>query len=381
MMTDSSRKAKDESGGHHSAGLQGVVVANTAITRIDPIEGRVYFRGYEIDELAAKSTYEEVIFLLWRDRLPTRGELSTFDQTMTTSRDLPPQVLSILGRLGPDCNAIDAVSLGVAALSIFDKRGETFEDNALSIAAKMATLVAAISRIKIRKEPLAPGKDLKHAANFLYMVRGEKPTEDDARLMDGMLILHADHEMTVSTFTARVVASTLADLYSAFGAAVEAFKGPLHAGASEAVVRMLKAVGGPERVEGYLGEKFAKKEKIMGFGHRIFRAGNHITAMMKEYSESMATTEDEKRNLAILLAMEKAMVEKKMIYPNMDYYSGFIFEHLGIPPFLFVPVFAAGRTPGILAHINEQLSDNRLIRPSAEYVGAGTRGYVPIDLR
>ncbi len=217
---------------------------------------------------------------------------------MAQSRDLPSQVLSILRELPPDCNAIDAVSLGVSALGLFDRRGKTFEDNAVSISAKMGTLVAAISRTKLGVAPIPPRTDLNYATDFLRMLKGKEPSEADAKLMDGMLILHADHEMTVSTFAARVVASTLADVYSAFGAAVEAFKGPLHAGASEAVVEMLDEIGGPMGVETYLEAKFARKEKVMGFGHRIFRAGNHITAIMRDYSEKLAATDYEKKRLA-----------------------------------------------------------------------------------
>ena len=299
---------------------------------------------------------------------------------MAQSRDLPSQVLSILRELPPDCNAIDAVSLGVSALGLFDRRGKTFEDNAVSISAKMGTLVAAISRTKLGVAPIPPRTDLNYATDFLRMLKGKEPSEADAKLMDGMLILHADHEMTVSTFAARVVASTLADVIPHSGPPWRPSRDPF-TGASEAVVEMLDEIGGPMGVETYLEAKFARKEKVMGFGHRIFRAGNHITAIMRDYSEKLAAMDYEKKRLAILVNVERLMVEKKKIYPNMDYYSGLLFQHLGIPGFLFVPVFAAGRTPGILAHINQQLSDNRLIRPSAEYVGSGARSYVPISQR
>lgn len=352
-------------------------MADSGISRIDPVSGRVFFRGYEIDELASKSTFEEVILLLWNGELPTIDELARFRRSLAEGRALPSDVLSIMERIPPDCDATDALSLGISALGVFDKRGGGFHGDAISITAKTGTLVAAISRIKQGKPPVQPNPDLDYATDFLRMMRDSRPDDSDAGLMDKLLILHAEHEMTVSTFAARVVASTLADTYSAFGAAVEAFKGPLHAGASEGVMKMVDRIAGPGDVEGFLADKFSKREKVMGFGHRVFLGSNHITAMMKAYCESFATRDVERKKLAVLAAMEKMMLEKKALYPNMDYYSGLLFEHLGIPAFLFVPVFAAGRAPGILAHIDEQSNGNRLIRPSINYTGSGTRSYIP----
>ena len=362
-------------------GLEDVVAGKSAICFIDGHEGRLLYRGYDIAELAAHSSWEETTYLLWNGSLPTVNELGHFSEDMASKRPIPREVTSILSTLPRNCDTMDALRVGAAALGIFDDPMYAQQEKAMSIASKIGTVVAAIHRHKHDQEILQPRDDLSFASNFLYMVTGEVPTEEDTKLMDVLLILHADHEFNASTFTARVIASTLSDIYSAITGAVGALKGPLHGGANEKVVEMTDEIGSPARVDSYVHARLASKAKINGFGHRVYKTMDPRARILKSMAEHFVQTEKEKASLEIIERTEAILREEKNLNPNVDLYSGLALNHIGIPSYLFTPVFAVGRTPGWLAHILEQYSDNRIIRPVSDYVGPQLTSYVPIERR
>jgi citrate synthase len=364
-----------------SKGLEDVVSGESSICFIDGQEGRLLYRGYDIVDLAPKSNYEETTFLLWNGHLPTAQELHTFSAELTAKRGVPDGVLKILTGLPANCDAMDALRVCVSALGIYDDPMYTPQEKAQSIAAKISTIVAGIHRHKHNQDIIPPRDDLGYSANLLYMVTGEKPSKDDERLMDALLILHADHELNASTFTARVIASTLSDVYSAVTGAVGALKGPLHGGANEKVIEMTIEIGNPENAETYVDAMLAKRQKITGFGHRVYKTMDPRAAILKDMAKHFVKNEKEKRVFQILEKTEEMMKTWKNLYPNVDLYSGLALNHLGIPSYLFTPVFAVGRSPGWLAHVLEQYADNRLIRPRAEYIGPTKAEYIPIELR
>ena len=364
-----------------SRGLEDVVAGKSSICFIDGVEGRLLYRGYDIGDLAAHSTYEETTFLLWNGHLPTVNELRHFSDEMASKRPIPREVASVIATLPRNCDTMDALRVGVAALGVFDDPMYSLQEKAMSIAAKIATVVAAIHRHKHDQEVLLPRDDLSFASNLLYMVTGEAPAEGDARLMDVLLILHADHEFNASTFTAKVIASTLSDVYSSITGAVGALKGPLHGGANEKVVEMIEEIGSPARVDSYVRAKLAGKAKIDGFGHRVYKTTDPRARILKGMAHKFSQTEKEKAALEIIERAEIILREEKNLHPNVDLFSGLALNHIGIPSYLFTPVFAVGRTPGWLAHILEQYSDNRIIRPVSDYVGPLLAPYVPIERR
>ncbi len=362
-------------------GLEDVIAGQSAICFIDGHEGRLLYRGYDIEDLAAKSSYEETTFLLWNGHLPLQSELRTFSTDLSFKRALPKEVVSILTTLPRNCDAMDALRVGVASLGIFDDPMYTQQEKSMSIASKIGTIVAAIHRHKHDQEILRPKENLGFASNFLYMVTGKEPSEEDARLMDVLLILHADHELNASTFTARIIASTLSDIYSAVTGGVGALKGPLHGGANEKVVEMTAEIGTPARAEAYISEKLAAKQKITGFGHRVYKTTDPRAKILKEMAREFVKTDQERQSLQILEKVEEMMKAAKGLYPNVDLYSGLALNHIGIPSYLFTPVFAVGRAPGWLAHVLEQYADNRIIRPRADYIGPQMMEYTPIESR
>lgn len=362
-------------------GLEDVVAGKSSITYIDGHEGRLLYRGYDITDLTANSTYEETTFLLWNGHLPTVNELKSFNGELNSKRSIPRELVSILTTLPQNCDTMDALRVGVAALGVFDDPMYSQQERAMSIASKMGTIVAAIHRHKHAQEIISPREDLSFASNLLYMVTGKVPSNEDERLMNVLLILHADHEFNASTFTARVIASTLSDIYSAITGAVGALKGPLHGGANEKVVEMTTEIGNPDRVDAYVHAKLASKSKINGFGHRVYKTMDPRAKILKEMAEHFARTEKEKRSLEIIERTEAIMLKEKNLHPNVDLFSGLALNHMGVPAYLFTPVFAIGRTPGWLAHVLEQYSDNRIIRPISDYVGPNVGAYVPIEKR
>lgn len=364
-----------------SRGLEDVVAGKSSICYIDGHEGRLLYRGYDIADLAAHSTYEETTYLLWNGHLPTTIELKSFTEELSAKRSIPREVVSILTTLPQNCDTMDALRVGVSALGVFDDPMYTQQEKAMSIASKIGTVVAAIHRHKHGQEIVPPRDDLSFASNFLFMVTGKVPSEEDTRLMDVLLILHADHEFNASTFTARVIASTLSDIYSAITGAVGALKGPLHGGANEKVVEMTDEIGSPGKVDAYIHAKLASKAKINGFGHRVYKTMDPRARILKDMAEQFVRTEKEKQSLEIIERTEEILLDEKNLHPNVDLFSGLALTHIGIPSYLFTPVFAVGRAPGWLAHVLEQYSDNRIIRPVSDYVGPQLTPYVPIEKR
>jgi citrate synthase len=364
-----------------SKGLEDVVAGQSSICFIDGEEGRLLYRGYSIDELAAMSTFEETSFLLLNGHLPTESELNLFSKEIASRYHISPQVLSIIESFPRNCDAMDALRAGIAAQGIFDDPMSGQQEKALSIFAKTGTIVAAIHRHKHGLEIVAPRRDLGVAANFLYMLNGEEPNSQDARMLDVLLLLHADHELNASTFTARVIASTLSDVSSAMTGAVGALKGPLHGGANEKVIEMVQEIGSPDRVESYVATKLAGKQKITGFGHRVYRTIDPRARILKNMALTFARSKKEEQEFEILRMLEDVMLREKGLHANVDLYSGLALSHIGIPGYLYTPLFAMGRSPGWLAHILEQYADNRIIRPRAEYVGPKFLEYVPIERR
>lgn len=362
-------------------GLEDVVAGKSSITYIDGHEGRLLYRGYDIADLAANSTYEETTYLLWNGHLPTVNELKSFNEELSGKRPIPRELVSILTTLPQNCDTMDALRVGVSALGVFDDPMYSQQEKAMSIASKIGTIAGAIHRHKHDQDIIAPRDDLSFASNFLYMVTGRIPSDVDSRLMDVLLILHADHEFNASTFTARVIASTLSDIYSAITGAIGALKGPLHGGANEKVIEMTDEIGSPAKVDAYIHAKLAAKAKINGFGHRVYKTMDPRARILKDMEEHFATTEKEKQSLQIIESTEAILLKEKGLYPNLDLFSGLALNHIGVPAYLFTPVFAVGRTPGWLAHVLEQYADNRIIRPISDYVGSQLTPYVPIEKR
>jgi citrate synthase len=368
------------------AGLEDVVVSTSDICFIDGRQGRLLYRGFDIDDLVAHSSFEEVVYLLWHGELPSRKKLDGHLQALARARRLPPRLITLLKALPKKTTPMDVLRTGVSALSAFDpdpaddSREATLR-RGLLLTAQMPGLVAAWERLRRGKTPVAPNPRLNLAANFLYMISGKKPPELAARTLDVALILHADHELNASTFAARVTAATLSDLYSAVTSAIGALKGPLHGGANEAVMHMVKEIKEPARAEGWIRKALADKVRIMGFGHRVYRVEDPRAKHLRRLATELGRQTGNTRYVEILNTVARVVSEEKHIYPNVDLYSGAAYAALGIPADQFTPLFAASRIAGWSAHVLEQHANNRLIRPRAEYVGPANASYVPIHLR
>lgn len=366
-------------------GLEGVVVARSSVSFVDGKLGRLVYQGYDVRELAERSGFEEVSFLLWHGRLPTSRELEALKEQLVQSRPLPQGVVEVLRRL-PARSPMAVLQAAVATLGLFDPEADdnTREANlrkAVRLTARLASVVAAFDRLRRGLSLVEPDPELDHAANFLYMLTGERPDATRARVMDVALILHADHEFNASCFAGRVTASTLSDMYSSVAAAVGALKGPLHGGANEQVMRLLQEIGDPGRAAEVVRAKLAAKERIPGFGHRVYKTWDPRALILKRYSEELGRITGDDRWYRISVAVEQAVRAEKDLYPNVDFYSASVYHSLGIPTDLFTPIFAVSRIAGWTAHLLEQYADNRLIRPRAEYSGPMDLAYVPIEDR
>ena len=372
-------------------GLEGVVVADTELSKIYGEEGRLVYRGYEIEDLAENATFEEVCYLLLYGELPNSAQLTDFRRQLESERTVPGAVLDLLRLLPRDTHPMAALRTAASALAGFDPdaRDMTEEANfrkAIRLTAQMPTLTAAWGRIRNGQEPIAPRDGLGHAANFLYMLTGETPDELRARTMDVAFTLHAEHGMNASTFAARVTVATLADMHSGLTSAIGTLKGPLHGGANERVMHMLLEIGEPDRAEAWVRDALARGERIMGFGHRVYRALDPRAPILRSLAMQLAAQGGDTRWLDIASRIESVMREEmdrrgKKIYPNVDFYSASVYYTLGIPTDMFTNVFAMARTPGWTAHMIEQLRDNRLIRPKANYVGPLDKKVQPIEKR
>jgi citrate synthase len=368
------------------AGLQDVVIATSQICSIDGQRGKLTYWGYDIHDLATNSTFEEVVYLLWHGRLPKHKELDELHEQLAEHRAVTPEVIDLIKRLPPPQHPMEMLRTAVSALSLYDPEaedmsGEANRHKALRLTGQMATLVAAFGRIRAGKEPISPDPKLNHAANFLYMLQGQTPRAEYARWFDVALILHADHSYNASTFTARVVASTLSDMHSAVTAAIGALKGPLHGGANEQVMKMLLEIQTPDRAEPYLRNLLTQKKKVMGFGHRVYHTEDPRATVLRKMSEELGRSAGDLKWFEMSKAIEDLMIREKKINANVDFYSASAYYVLGIPVDLYPLAFAASRISGWTAHVLEQYANNKLIRPLAEYTGPHDLKYVPINQR
>jgi citrate synthase len=369
------------------AGLEDVVVSTSEICFIDGREGKLLYRGFDVDDLAERSTFEETVFLLWQGHLPSKKELADFTKALATNRKISPKVIAILRQLPKKTTPMEALRTGISALSSFDPDAadnsrEASVRKATRLTAQMPTLVAAWERIRKGKPLIAPNPKLSLAANFLYMMSGKKPTELAAKTFDVALILHADHEFNASTFAARVTAATLSDMHSAVVSGIGALKGPLHGGANEQVMLMADKIKSPAEAEAFVRKNLQDKGfRIMGFGHRVYRVedprAKHLRRLAFEVGKQVGDTS----RAEMIEIIARVVTEVKKIFPNVDLFSGAAYRAMGIPTDQFTPIFAMSRVAGWAAHVLEQHANNRLIRPRSEYTGATRATYVPLDQR
>ena len=349
-------------------------------------KGQLIYQGYDIHELAAHSTFEEVIFLLWNKRLPKQNELNELKQALAESYEIPEEIIELMRRTPRDADPIDVLRTTVSALEFYNPGSRDISragsvQTAVKLTAQFPTLVATAERIRKGLEPVKPNLQLNIASNFLYMMNGAAPSEADARMFDIALILHADHEFNASTFAARVVAGTLADMYGAITAAIAALSGPLHGGANTAVMKTLLEIGEVENVESFIKQALAEKHKIMGFGHAVYRTEDPRATHLRRFSQQMGERTGDLKWYEISRKVEEVMMREKGLYPNVDFFSASTYYMMGIPLDLYTPIFAVSRISGWTGHVLEQYADNKLIRPRAEYVGARDARYVPIGER
>jgi citrate synthase len=380
-------RAPEESPVTTEKGLEDVVAAQTSISDIDGKLGKLWYVGYSIDDLAEHSSFEEVVYLLHQLRLPTESELDEITEQMVKDRETADFVRDLMPTLAEQTSPMSMLRTSVSAASAYDPDGwdqspEANYRKAIRLISLMPTLIAYYDRHRRGESVVGPNPKLPHAANFLYMLSGEEPSQEAARAFDIMFILYADHTMNASTFTARVVASTLSDMHSAVVAAVAALKGPLHGGANELAMRMILEIGEPGRAEAYVRDLFARKEKIMGFGHRVYRQVDDPRAtILRGLTKELGDDAGDPRWYEIAREVERVVFEDKGLRPNVDFYAGCLLYYLGLPIDLFTPMFAAARASGWTAHIREQYADNRIIRPDSDYIGPRDQRYVPIEER
>jgi citrate synthase len=367
-------------------GLEGVTAGISKISDIIAEQNRLIYRGYDIRDLAAHCEFEEVAYLILLGKLPNRQELAQFKAQLEPHRELPAEVYRVLHALPAGANLMAALQVGVATLGMLDPQADvnTHEANlqkAIRLTASMPTLVANGYRILQGQAPVPPRADLPHASNFLYMLFGREPDPLHAQVMNLTFILYAEHGYNASTFTAHVIASTLADMYSAVVGAIGALRGSLHGGANEAAMESILEIGSPDRAEAWVMEKLAKKERIMGFGHREYKTGDIRATILKAYVRQLAEQANRMDLYQIQETMERVMLREKNLHPNVDFPAAVVYYLMGIPIPLYTPIFAAARIVGWAAHVIEQHNDNRLIRPRSDYAGPRDLPFVPLDQR
>ncbi len=378
-------------------GLAGVPATKSNISSIDGEKGILAYRGYDIQELAEKSTFEETALLLLDGRLPTATELSDFDTQLRHERRLKYKIRTIMKNLPTSGHPMEMLQTAVASLGMFYGGEEVLSDGitgndveyihsmSVKIISRMATIVAMWEHVRNGYDPIEPRDDLSHAANFLYMLDGKEPDPLAVKIMDACLVLHAEHTINASTFAAMVCGSTLASPFLVIAAAIGTLAGPLHGGANQRVVEMLKEIGRPENVQGWLKKQLAEKKVIWGMGHREYKTKDPraivLQKLMVEWGNAQGTLSPMFETALALEEACEAALGKKGVYPNVDYYSGILYTEMGIAPDQFTPIFAVARVAGWLAHWREQLSDNRIFRPTQIYTGNENLRYVDIDQR
>ncbi|MEM1095966.1 MAG: citrate synthase [Bacteroidota bacterium] len=368
-------------------GLEGIIALDSAISFIDGQKGELIYRGYAIEDLAEQTSFEEVAHLLWKGHLPTRAELEHLHAQLRAERELPPMVYALLRHIPEDANPMAALQTVTSICALFDAEAddpspEANYRKALRLTARIPTAIAALDRMRKGHEPVRPLKTGSTAFNFLYMLTAEEPGPEAERIFDTCLVIHADHGLNASTFTGRVIGATLSDLYSAVAGAVGALKGPLHGGANIAVMETLLEVertGASPRQ--FVLDKLAKKERIMGFGHRVYKTIDPRATILRGMVEGLSREKGTTKWYEISLEMMETMAQEKKLYPNVDFFSASVYYMLGIDVDLYTPIFAMSRVTGWTAHLLEQWQANRLIRPRAEYVGPRGQTVVPIERR
>lgn len=368
-------------------GLEGVVALESALSSIDGQKGELIYRGYNINDLAEEASFEEVVHLLWNGTLPTQDEFETLRSELQSERALPAPVMDILRNVPDDAHPMAVLRTAVSSLALYDEEADTMEPDAnrrkaVRILAQIPTVIAAFDRLRKGKTPVSPLDHESMAHNFLYMLNGEKPGKAAADIFDICLVLHADHGLNASTFTSRVIGSTLSDMYSAVAGATGALKGKLHGGANREVMRMLLDIDekGADPAA-YLRERLEAGEKVMGFGHRVYKTMDPRAAILRDMVEELSEEEGEMKWYEYSMAVMDTMKQETGIDPNVDFFSASTYYQLGLDPDLFTPIFVLSRTAGWTAHLIEQWADNRLIRPRAQYVGDRDRTFVPIEGR
>jgi citrate synthase len=372
-------------------GLEGVVAGSTSVSLVEGTEGRLSYRGYRIQDLAANSSYEEVLYLLLHGELPDKRELDDISGTLRERRDLPNEAMEVLRILPKDGEPIDVLRTIVSTLALLDPDvnntgRDAVVDKALTLAARMPTIVAAYDRLRDGNDPVSPSRDLAHAANLLYMLNGEKPPEEDASALNTYLVLAAEHSFNASTFTSKIVISTLSDYYSAIVAAISSLKGVAHGGANQKAMEMMMEVGDVDNVETFIDNALATKRRLMGMGHRIYKTYDPRAAQLNEHARIVAERSGNRKWYDIAQRIDQIshthpyFAERK-IYPNVEFYSAPLLYTLGFKPDMMPALFACSRISGWTAHVLEQLADNRIIRPNAEYIGSQIRDYSPVGKR
>ena len=369
-----------------AAGLRGVAAATSSMSDVIGDKGQLIYQGFDIHDLATQSTFEEVIFLLWNKRLPKQTELEELKQALSDEYEVPSEIIDLIKRIPRDADPIDVLRTTVSALEFYDPNSrdlsrEASVKTAVKLTAQFPTLVAAAERIRNGLEPVKPNPKFNIGTNFLSMLKGEMPSDQDARMFDIALILHADHELNASTFAARVVAGTLADMYGAVTAAIAALSGPLHGGANTAVMKTLLEIGDVGNVDSFIKKALAEKRKIMGFGHAVYRTEDPRATHLRRFSQEMGERTGNMKWYDMSRKVEEVMMREKGLYPNVDFFSASTYYMMGIPLDLYTPIFAVSRISGWTGHILEQYADNKLIRPRAEYIGARDSKYIPIAER
>ncbi len=376
----------DKEGSQLIRGLEGVVAAETRLCDLDGKNGRLAYAGYDIEDLARRASFEEVCHLLWYGELPTAAQLDTITVALVAAREIPRELVQAFGLMPKDTDPMRVLQAAVAMLGMRDPDGT---DNshaanvrkAVRLTSQLATAICAHHRVRSGQEPVRPASDLSHAANFVYMLTGTRPTPVVAKAFDASLTLYAEHELNASTFTTRVIVSTQSDMHSAVAGGVGALKGPLHGGAGEAVMRTLMEIGDVANVDAFTQKALAEKRRLMGFGHRVYVAGDPRAAILRGMAEDACRQSGQFKWYEMAVKLHERVQAAKKLIPNVDFYSAPLFYSLGIPVDLFTPVIAASRIAGWTANIIEQHDDNRLIRPRGEYVGPKRRAFTPLNQR
>jgi 2-methylcitrate synthase len=367
-------------------GLVGVYADVSAVSKVMPETNSLTYGGYAVQDLCEQADFEQVAYLLWHGELPTRAQLEAFQKEERANRALSPALLRVLREFPKDAHPMDAVRTAVSFMGMEDPETADVSDaaqrrKAMRLLAKLPTAVAAANRLSKGLEPIEPDPSLPYSENFFHLVFGKVPQKEVIKAFDVSLILYAEHTFNASTFTARTVTSTGADIHGAIAAAIAALKGPLHGGANEAVMHMLKEIGGPNQAPEWIRDKFDHKALVMGFGHRVYKSGDSRVPTMTKYAEKMAEVVGDRRWMETSRVLAEIMLREKKIHPNLDFPAGPAYYLMGFDIPLFTPIFVCSRITGWAAHVFEQAADNRLIRPLSVYTGPAQRPVTPIEKR